>query len=519
VKNKNLPLLIIILVALRLGTLAIPPLTDPSEARYAELAKVMAHTGEWFAPQVWIDGELIPFKGKPPLGFWLMAGSMKAFGYNEFAARLPSALCSMLLLFLMFLALNRYSDDYTAWTAVAVTATSASFFILSGAVLVDSVLSLFSMGAVFFYYAFLKEELTKTKKLLSIMVFVFLALAFITKGPVGLVYFGIPVFFWTLLSGQWSTLKNHSWIVGGALFLLITIPCFLLMENAMPGFLNYFFVRENFLRYTTKNYGDLYSSAKHGLPLGVAIPLTLVACLPWILLSAQILISRFWRSNDGKKTDESDNSEVMRSTPSGDKIVSKKELLVSSLQHLRSYAQAPETLFSIGLVSLVIFWSCSSHLMFYYLIVMVPLFGAWLAAWMRTVNFPLRKTAWASIVLIAFYSATSLPVSMILESDKSTRGILREVEKLPGVDKTAPIVFVRRVPYSAYFYAGNRVLPHAEERVSESALKALSEKNAVLVSLKKYLKRMPGELRGKFIVKIEKGKWTAAVIRKPEERK
>ncbi|NOY76094.1 MAG: phospholipid carrier-dependent glycosyltransferase, partial [Kiritimatiellaeota bacterium] len=267
----------------RLTTLAIPPLTDPSEARYADLSKVMAQTGSWFRPMVWIDGELIPFKGKPPLGFWMMAASMRMFGYNEFAARLPSALSSLFLFGIMFLVLSRYLNNYIAWSSVFITATSASFFILSGATLVDSALSLFSMGAVFFYYAFLKEKQSGTKKLWSVLVFTFLGLAFITKGPVGIVYFGVPVFFWTLISGSWATLRNHAWFLGGSIFLLITVPCFLLMEKAMPGFLDYFFIHENLLRYTTKNYGDLYSGTKHTLPWGTAIPLTFVACLPWAL--------------------------------------------------------------------------------------------------------------------------------------------------------------------------------------------------------------------------------------------
>ncbi|MCK5843996.1 MAG: glycosyltransferase family 39 protein, partial [Victivallales bacterium] len=166
-KKRYFPVLLAVFIALRLATLAVPPLTDPSEARYATLAKVMVTTGQWFAPKVWIDGRLIPFMGKPPLGFWMMAGAMKLFGCNEFAARLPSAVCCILLLALMFHILRRYSDSEVAWTALFVTASSACFFILSGATLVDAILALFSIGAVFLYYAFLKEQQRSAKKFWS----------------------------------------------------------------------------------------------------------------------------------------------------------------------------------------------------------------------------------------------------------------------------------------------------------------------------------------------------------------
>ena len=65
------------------------PLTDPTEARYAEIARKMLETGQWVMPQFDYG---VPFWGKPPLSTWLSAASMGAFGVNEFAARLPSLL-------------------------------------------------------------------------------------------------------------------------------------------------------------------------------------------------------------------------------------------------------------------------------------------------------------------------------------------------------------------------------------------------------------------------------------------
>ena len=59
-----------IVVALRLLTLGLYPLTDPTEARYAEMARKMLDTGNWLTPMFDVG---VPFWGKPPLAFWMSA--------------------------------------------------------------------------------------------------------------------------------------------------------------------------------------------------------------------------------------------------------------------------------------------------------------------------------------------------------------------------------------------------------------------------------------------------------------
>jgi 4-amino-4-deoxy-L-arabinose transferase-like glycosyltransferase len=88
-ERRWLALLVAALAVVRLATLAAYPLMDPTEARYAEIARKMLETGDWVMPQFDYG---IPFWGKPPLSTWLSAAAMAAFGINEFAARLPSFL-------------------------------------------------------------------------------------------------------------------------------------------------------------------------------------------------------------------------------------------------------------------------------------------------------------------------------------------------------------------------------------------------------------------------------------------
>jgi hypothetical protein len=48
------------------------PLLDKTEARYAEIARIMWDTNQWIMPQIDYG---IPFWAKPPLSTWLSAGS------------------------------------------------------------------------------------------------------------------------------------------------------------------------------------------------------------------------------------------------------------------------------------------------------------------------------------------------------------------------------------------------------------------------------------------------------------
>lgn len=63
-------------------------LWDQDEAAYAGFALRMLRTGDWVVPEF----PMSEAHRKPPLQFWLMAGSFAIFGVSEFAARLPSVL-------------------------------------------------------------------------------------------------------------------------------------------------------------------------------------------------------------------------------------------------------------------------------------------------------------------------------------------------------------------------------------------------------------------------------------------
>src|SRR5580692_933935 len=79
----------------RLGSL---PLIQPDEGRNAEVAREMKESGSWLSPSY--DG--IPYLDKPAFYFKAVALSLAAFGNNETAARIPSAVFGLATLALVY---------------------------------------------------------------------------------------------------------------------------------------------------------------------------------------------------------------------------------------------------------------------------------------------------------------------------------------------------------------------------------------------------------------------------------
>ena len=108
---------VIVLVLLGNGLLAI---TDPVESNYALTAKEMLASGDFTSPRIygnyWYD--------KPIFFYWELALSFAVFGFNDWAARFPSAVLGCVNVLFLFWFARRVYDERTAWTA-SITSPSA----------------------------------------------------------------------------------------------------------------------------------------------------------------------------------------------------------------------------------------------------------------------------------------------------------------------------------------------------------------------------------------------------------
>ena len=104
-----------------------------------------------------------------------------------------------------------------------------------------------------------------------------LALAVLSKGLMGLVLPGAALFIYCVVQRDFGVLKRMHWLPGLAVFLVITVPWFVLVMKANPEFFERFFIYEHYTRFTTKTHGRYQ-------PWYFFIPILLAGALPWTVL-------------------------------------------------------------------------------------------------------------------------------------------------------------------------------------------------------------------------------------------
>jgi len=268
------------------------PLTDPDETFYAETAKEMLTRGEIITP--YIFGK--PQFEKPPLYYWLVISSFKAFGVNEFAARFPSAIIGILGVIGIYLLGSALVSRKTGFLAGVVLATSIQYLVLSRGCVTDILLGVTILYAfLFFFYAYLAGS-GKTKwYLLSAAC---LGLAVLTKGPIGLLLPAAIIALYMLFTGEIKRLKEIPIFRGAVVFLIVALPWYLLAYKAHGSeFIDAFFGFHNVVRFLHPEHasGDIFY---------YYAPIIAVGFLPWtIFLPMGIWQSLREKSKAIKKAD------------------------------------------------------------------------------------------------------------------------------------------------------------------------------------------------------------------------
>lgn len=263
----------------RLGSIT---LFDVDEAIFAEATKEMVQGGDWITPVY--DGE--NRYDKPILFYWLMAGSYKVFGINEFGARFPSALASFFLALSVFFFVRRFSDEKGAIYAAGSLVLSMFFLAYSHAAVTDMTLTLFITLSLSSFYLSLNE-----KRSYIYGFYIFSALAFLTKGLIGVLFpFGIAVIYLSVTEGT-AGIKKVFNLKGVVLFLVFSAPwCIAQIATNGREFVQQFFIKHHFARYTGVISG-------HRGPFYYYIPVLLAGLFPWIAFLPAGIRNVFDRGN------------------------------------------------------------------------------------------------------------------------------------------------------------------------------------------------------------------------------
>ncbi len=268
-------------------------LFDVDEAVFAEATREMVVSGDFVTPTY--NGELR--FDKPILFYWLMAGAYHVFGINELAARSVSALFASLLVLLVFAAVRRIADLPWATLAGILTLTSFEVIGLGHAAITDMVLMTFIAGALLAFYIGHREN----DRRWYAGFYAGMALAVLTKGPVGIVLPGVIVFFFLLARGRLIPGLKAMWPIRGAvLFLLIAAPWYAaILSRFGMDYVQGFFLKHNVERFLEPNSG-------HRGFIGYYVVVILVGFFPWSLFAPRALWQSFTERKDSSQSPAAD---------------------------------------------------------------------------------------------------------------------------------------------------------------------------------------------------------------------
>ncbi|KAH8964578.1 hypothetical protein BDL97_04G074900 [Sphagnum fallax] len=268
-------------------------LMDDTEPLFVEAARQMLLTGDYITPQF----NAQPRFDKPILVYWLMALSAKLFGLSVWVFRLPSALCALGLLLSLLLTVKRFGlnfpTDLQSQSQETQTGTSKSFYIPAiitagafalnlevvvwGSTALSDMLLTSTIGATLLTFFWGYATHVKWGYPMSA---VFMGLACLSKGPIGIVFPVCVCALFLLCRGELSNmlLEELPYLEGTLAILLINLPWygFMVSKHGLL-YLSTFFGYHNLERFVR--------GVNHhwGRPWWYGIAVVVVMYLPWSL--------------------------------------------------------------------------------------------------------------------------------------------------------------------------------------------------------------------------------------------
>ena len=282
-KQGNLYLTIIILsgILFFIPFLGKVHLFDWDEINFAESAREMIVTGNYHRVQI----NFQPFWEKPPFFFWLQVGAMKLFGVNEFAARFPNAIFGIITLVTFFLIGKKYKSSRFGfiWAVSYLGTFLPHLYFKSG--IIDPVFNYFIFIGIYFMYLDISGNFLKNKYLYPSLAGLFIGLATLTKGPVGLLVFLISFFVYFLF----TKFRNFPNIKKISLFILFfTLVCLLWFGEEIMNH-GFWFLKE-FLTYQVDLF--MHPVASHGEPFYYHFVVVFIGCFPISIIALPVMFGK-----------------------------------------------------------------------------------------------------------------------------------------------------------------------------------------------------------------------------------
>lgn len=203
------------------------------EASYAHNALQMIKHGNPLVIYAFDQPDL--YNTKPPLAIWLMAASIRLFGFNEVATRLPSAIFGFLSVCLVFIFCIRVlRSKSAAWISALVLLTSYAWtgWHISRSGDTDSIVSFFMLGSMVFFYLYFHTQHIRWWYLFILA----LSMACLTKGISGLMI--LPgCLIYLLERKRFKQIPGWPHLLSGILLFTLLVPGYYVLKNMLqPGY-------------------------------------------------------------------------------------------------------------------------------------------------------------------------------------------------------------------------------------------------------------------------------------------
>ena len=251
--DKSLTILVLLAAAfVFFAGLGDYPLLDPDEGRYAEIPREMVESGDYVTPRL----NYVKYYEKPPLFYWITAGSLILFGQNELAVRAVPAIAGCLTVLLIMGFGKRLFGGVAGQMAGWIYATSILPVIMARMPIIDGVFSLFLTATWAAWWLGYDAGSDRKRKIWYLVAWGCMGLATMTKGIAAIALTSVIIFPFIILRRDWKALRNMAWIPGILLFAAIVLPWHIAAALRDPQFLHFYIVVQHFQRLTSQEHAN-----------------------------------------------------------------------------------------------------------------------------------------------------------------------------------------------------------------------------------------------------------------------
>ena len=251
-------------------------------AQYASISREMLESGNYLK----VYHRAHDYLDKPPFLFWISAMSMKLFGVNTWAYKLPSILFSLLGIFSTYKLGERLYNTAVGRTASLIFGSCLALIIINNDIKTDTILTSAIIFSIWMMVSYLQTKEWKFLMGSSLGI----GIAMMTKGPIGLMMPVLAVGGHLLVKKQLSRLLDWRLLIALILIGILLIPMSIgLHQQFGSDGLKFFYWTQSFGRITGEN------EWRNDTSIFFFTHVFLWAFLPWTFLAIAALIKRIMR--------------------------------------------------------------------------------------------------------------------------------------------------------------------------------------------------------------------------------